>query len=168
MAVAACVAAHWVWRRGRGAWTWLIPLALAAGLGATAAHWQVACPQGRLCLKTLRGLPETGVQQWLNTLGPGLRVYSYGLQPYGLHGPDWSNRVRYQHTPCEPFSPQEARARVMDAVREFAPDVVILSNNRLDCGRSRFELPPAAVGRALEQAGYRPAYRDRGAVAYVR
>jgi hypothetical protein len=75
----------------------------------------------------IHGVP-TSIYRWVQSQGRGLRIYSAGLRPLGLYGPELDNRVFYDLHSAMYYEDGDYGRRRLEAIRQdFDPDLIILA-----------------------------------------
>ena len=78
-------------------------------------------------IEQIKGLPSTGVYNWVQSQTSPLRIYSAGLRPYGLYGPNWSNTLFYDLHSTTLTPVNAGKNRISAIVVRFKPDLIIVS-----------------------------------------
>jgi hypothetical protein len=104
--------------------TSVLSVALMVGLPL---HWSATQRAGLPGYERVKGLPHTGVYDWVQTQTSPLRIYSAGLRPYGLYGQVWSNTLFYDLHSTSLAPLESGITRISVIVVRFHPDLIIVS-----------------------------------------
>jgi hypothetical protein len=137
---------------------------LGGMLLAIPLYWRVVPPAGPAPHEVIRGLPRTGIYDWIKEQSSPLRIYSAGLRPYGLYGPQWRNTLRYDLL-CNKIEPLSCGIeRVTSIVAKFRPDLVIISVDPEPY--SDLEKPDLVGWLKQQPACFSEVYADRVVTAF--
>lgn len=127
-------------------------------------YWRIVPPTGSAPYEVIRGLPRTGIYDWVKKQPSPLRIYSAGLRPYGLYGPQWKNTLRCDLL-CHKIEPLSCGIeRITSVVAEFRPDLVIISVDPEPY--SDLEKPDVVEWLKQQSACFKEVYTDRVVTAF--
>lgn len=72
-------------------------------------------------------LATTNIYTWVQSQKEPLRIYSAGLRPYGLYGPNWGNTLFYDLHSSTLLSGPDGKKRIAAVVDQFNPDIILIS-----------------------------------------
>ena len=107
----------------------VLAAALVTGVALIAVprYWDVHRAEGLPGYEVTMDVAPTSIYEWVDSIRAPVRIYAIGLRPYGLYGRHWQHRVFYDLNATALQRDDTGKARLRQVLRQFRPDLVVLS-----------------------------------------